>query len=281
MKTKIFFPENLYYSPRNSQIYGTFKLTPQLQTIYVAGTESGTDLQCLGTVSQTQGSSRKANIVNFKFTVSGKGAPPNNLVIDHLKHFDVENKYVDIFLYQVGQFKKLPEENIQEDFHILSKMHQKEDCNNSAVVNFCSRAFNVLSSGANWKSFESVFNHTALYSHYKEWKQYRESRKRVPIFTLDRILGVISMILLLYFVKNPGYHLMNVVDFVIENLRMLLDSLKGNPAGLKLNIHLNKLLLSCFNYHIDLWEIFLCEYGLILLIIWLFQCMKLGIGVGC
>lgn len=254
MKTKLFFPENLFNSPKSCQIYGKFTLTTQLQTIYVAGSESGKELQCLGTISRSP--SNRENIVNFKFSSN-----PNSLVVDHLKHYE-GNKYVDIFLYQPGQFKKL-QESSQEDFHILSKMHRTEDGRRNVVATFCSRAFDVLSNVADWKVMETVFNHTALYSHYKEWKTYKEARKKVPFFTLDRLLGVISMVLLLYFVKNPGYHLMNVVDFVIERLRVLLDSLKGNPAGLKLNIHLNKLLLSCFNYHIDLWEIFLCKYALL------------------
>lgn len=259
MKTKIFFPEELFHSPKNCKIYGVFTLTSQLQTIYVAGTESGEDFQCLGTVSRSQAPSSKSNIVNFKFTVTEKGAP-NNLVIEHLKHFTAAKKYIDIFIYEPSQFKKFPEESSQEDFRILSKMHQKDiSCETGSVAKFCSGILRVLSQLADSKPFESIFSHTALYSHYIEWKQYKQTRKKVPFFTLDRILGVISMILLLYFVKNPGYHLMNVVNVVIEKLRMLLDSLKGNPVGLKLNIHLNKLLLSCFNYHIDLWEIFLCE----------------------
>ncbi|KAL5276881.1 PIGQ family protein [Megaselia abdita] len=251
MKTKIFFPENLFYFPRNCEVYGSFTLTEHLQTIYVAGCESGKGLQSLGTLSKSESQGKKTNIVNFKFTAS-----PNSMIIDHLKHFNKENKFIDIFLYQSCQFNKLTESS-QEDFQILSKMHQKEESNRNVVANFCSRAFDVVLNVADWKPLETVFNHMAIYSHYKEWKQYKQARKKVPFFTLDRVLGVISMILLLYFVKNPGYHLMNVVDFVIERLRMLLDSLKGNPAGLKLNVHLNKLLLSCFNYHIDLWEIFL------------------------
>lgn len=257
MKTKIFFPENLFISPINCVIYGNYNLSKHLQTIYVAGSENGKGLERLGTISKSTSFGNRQNLVNFKFSDSGI---PKNLVIEHLKHFDAENKYIDIFLYDPCQFQKLMESN-QEDFQILSKMHQKEEVHRNAVANFCSRAFSVLSTAADCKVVESTFNHTAIYSHYKEWKEYKQARKKVPFFTLDRIFGVISMILLLYFVKNPGYHLMNVVDFVIEKLRMLLDSLNGNPAGLKLNIHLNKLLLSCFNYHIDLWEIFLCEYG--------------------
>lgn len=44
---------------------------------------------------------------------------------------------------------------------------------------------------------------------------------------------------------------------VVDNLRKLLESLKGNPVGLKLNVQLNNFLLSCFIYHVELWNTFL------------------------
>lgn len=43
----------------------------------------------------------------------------------------------------------------------------------------------------------------------------------------------------------------------MKQLQLLLDSLKGSPVGLKLNIELNNFFLGCFRYHIDLWATFL------------------------
>uniref|UniRef100_A0A1B0CRJ0 Putative n-acetylglucosaminyltransferase complex n=2 Tax=Lutzomyia longipalpis TaxID=7200 RepID=A0A1B0CRJ0_LUTLO len=44
---------------------------------------------------------------------------------------------------------------------------------------------------------------------------------------------------------------------VVYYLRGLLTSLRGSPAGLKLNVQLNHFLLKCFIYHVDLWATFL------------------------
>lgn len=40
----------------------------------------------------------------------------------------------------------------------------------------------------------------------------------------------------------------------------MLQSLQGSPIGLKLNVQLNKFLLDCFGYHVELWATFLGNY---------------------
>lgn len=51
--------------------------------------------------------------------------------------------------------------------------------------------------------------------------------------------------------------LSSIPKFVVYNVRILLSSLKGSPAGLKLNVELNNFFLNCFTYHVDLWATFL------------------------
>lgn len=55
------------------------------------------------------------------------------------------------------------------------------------------------------------------------------------------------------------------LQYVVYNVRILLNSLKGSPVGLKLNVELNNFFLNCFAYHVDLWATFLgnCDANLI------------------
>lgn len=255
MHTKIFLPENLYKYPKACKVFGKHSLTGNSQSLYVAGAQQKEDLQFLGTFSKSQSPSNPENIVNFKFAENPKSYP----TVEFLRNFNTENDYIDLFLYDPDQFEKLQDSG-SDDFQIITNMHEKEDSEDCLVIKYFSKACDLISKIADWSPIETAFNHTATYSHYQEWKQFKQTKKKNSIITLDRILGIVSMILLLYYVKNPAFHLMSAVDFIILKLRILLDSLKGNPAGLKLNVHLNELLLSCFNYHIDLWEIFICEY---------------------
>lgn len=48
-----------------------------------------------------------------------------------------------------------------------------------------------------------------------------------------------------------------IAQVIVVNLQELLESLKGSPVGLKLNIELNNFFLNFFRYHIDLWVTFL------------------------
>lgn len=69
--------------------------------------------------------------------------------------------------------------------------------------------------------------------------------------------------ILLFNLGHPDRYLMNFTEVVVDQLHTLLDSLKGSPVGLKLNVELNNFLLDCFTYHVDLWATFLGKNKLI------------------
>lgn len=50
------------------------------------------------------------------------------------------------------------------------------------------------------------------------------------------------------------------LQLIVSQLKHLLESLKGSPVGLKLNIELNNFFLGIFGYHVNLWILFLSEY---------------------
>ncbi|XP_067639700.1 uncharacterized protein PIG-Q [Eurosta solidaginis] len=107
------------------------------------------------------------------------------------------------------------------------------------------------------RHLERVMRKTFIYEHYLEWRRYRESGKRNINLALDKLVGIGVMLLLLFYITDPGDYLLATSHLVVQKLRLLLRSLKGSPIGLKLNEHLNNFLLDCFNYHIDLWAKFL------------------------
>ncbi|KAH8304192.1 hypothetical protein KR059_003430 [Drosophila kikkawai] len=103
----------------------------------------------------------------------------------------------------------------------------------------------------------SIVVHTTIYKHFKEWQSTCDTRSRPINIALDRILGVISMIILFSLATQPGDFLIQISHVVIDQLYSLLKVLEGSPIGLKLNIHLNNFFLDCFKYHIELWSTFL------------------------
>lgn len=99
----------------------------------------------------------------------------------------------------------------------------------------------------------SLFQKTSLYRHSKMWKSsFNEKRLTNGSIIFDILLGI-SLCLLLSHIQNPENYFMRLTELVLEKLRMLLNELDGSPAGLKLNVQLNKFLHSCFVYHVDLW----------------------------
>ncbi|XP_037724851.1 uncharacterized protein LOC119556610 isoform X1 [Drosophila subpulchrella] len=103
----------------------------------------------------------------------------------------------------------------------------------------------------------SIMVHTSIYKHFKEWQKTYDERSRPANIALDRILGIILMLILFSLATQPGDFLIQISHYVIDELYSLLKVLEGSPIGLKLNIHLNNFFLDCFKYHIELWSTFL------------------------
>ncbi|XP_075158604.1 phosphatidylinositol glycan anchor biosynthesis class Q [Haematobia irritans] len=107
--------------------------------------------------------------------------------------------------------------------------------------------------------FKYIFQHTVLCEHYKEWIKFRNCRKRRFNIAFDTFLGLCVMVILVFYIDSPGDYLIKASHFVVTKFRILLLSLEGSPIGLKLNVQLNKFLLKCFGYHVELWDTFLNE----------------------
>ncbi|TMW51285.1 hypothetical protein DOY81_003604 [Sarcophaga bullata] len=105
--------------------------------------------------------------------------------------------------------------------------------------------------------FVFIFHYTFLSDYYKEWLKFKKSRKRNYNIAFDTILGLCTNILLILFIENPGDYIIAASNSVVTNFRLLLQFLQGSPIGLKLNVQLNKFLLDCFGYHVELWATFL------------------------
>ncbi|XP_037813892.1 N-acetylglucosaminyl-phosphatidylinositol biosynthetic protein gpi1 [Lucilia sericata] len=105
--------------------------------------------------------------------------------------------------------------------------------------------------------FRFVFQYSVMYDYYKEWLKFKKSGKRKYNIALDILLGLCVNILLILYIENPGDYIITASNSVVTNFRLLLQSLQGSPVGLKLNVQLNKFLLDCFGYHVELWATFL------------------------
>ncbi|KAH8408942.1 hypothetical protein KR009_004215 [Drosophila setifemur] len=103
----------------------------------------------------------------------------------------------------------------------------------------------------------SVMVHTTVYKHFKEWQLTYAKGSRTTNIVLDRVMGMIFMVILFSLATKPGDFLIQISHAIIGHLYSLLKVLEGSPIGLKLNIHLNNFFLDCFKYHIELWSTFL------------------------
>ncbi|BFG01565.1 uncharacterized protein DMAD_01286 [Drosophila madeirensis] len=103
----------------------------------------------------------------------------------------------------------------------------------------------------------NIMVHTTVYKHFKEWQLICDKSSRRKNIALDRMLGILLMVIMFSLVTPPGDILIQISHGIINQLYSLLNVLEGSPIGLKLNIHLNNFFLDCFKYHIQLWSMFL------------------------
>uniref|UniRef100_A0A182QC94 Phosphatidylinositol N-acetylglucosaminyltransferase subunit Q n=1 Tax=Anopheles farauti TaxID=69004 RepID=A0A182QC94_9DIPT len=104
-----------------------------------------------------------------------------------------------------------------------------------------------------------IFRKTALYYHFTEWVECIQQKDVTAMrwtLLMDICFGVAIMSMIICF-GNPGTRFMEFAEIVVDNLLQLLQTLRGNPIGLKLNGSLNEFFFSCFSYQVDLWWMFL------------------------
>lgn len=170
-----------------------------------------------------------------------------------------------IFLYNpsvFNDFNSSDYESVHGNFLLylasIIQEERRESERKSVFENLSFLLFNVLLTLSNILStiihpVASLFQKTSLFRHSKMWKSsFNEKRLRNGSIVFDILLGV-SLCLFLNLIRNPENYFMRLTELVLDKLRMLLNELDGSPAGLKLNVQLNKFLHSCFVYHVDLW----------------------------
>lgn len=99
-----------------------------------------------------------------------------------------------------------------------------------------------------------MFSNTVTYRHCVSWRKcfVNSTHLKNGFVLLDVMLGLLVLALLTH-IRECGKHFMDLTEIIVRQLRTLLTMLEGSPVGLKLNEQLNRFLLSCFMYHVDLW----------------------------
>uniref|UniRef100_A0A182W0M0 Phosphatidylinositol N-acetylglucosaminyltransferase subunit Q n=1 Tax=Anopheles minimus TaxID=112268 RepID=A0A182W0M0_9DIPT len=109
------------------------------------------------------------------------------------------------------------------------------------------------------KGLGMMFRKTALYYHFCEWVECIQQKDANAVkwtLLVDICFGVSIMSMIIYF-GNTGTRFMEYAEIVVESLLELLQTLRGNPIGLKLNGSLSEFIFSCFSYQVELWWMFL------------------------
>ncbi|KAM7347734.1 phosphatidylinositol glycan anchor biosynthesis class Q isoform 2-T2 [Cochliomyia hominivorax] len=158
----------------------------------------------------------------------------------------------------------------KEKFKLQAEVDDVEDTFKRFVGYLIKFPFDILMSAFGFcmtqPPLKFIFKYTVMCDYYKEWWKFNRSGKRNYNIVFDAILGLCVNILLILFIENPGDYIISASNLVVTNFRLLLQSLQGSPIGLKLNVQLNKFLLDCFGYHVELWATFLSfSYQLALL----------------
>lgn len=98
-----------------------------------------------------------------------------------------------------------------------------------------------------------AFKNTVIHRHCCNWKKCLVDKRTMNGFLLLDVMLGIMFFLIMNHIQHSGRYFMDSTEFIVNELRRLLEMLDGSPAGLKLNVQLNNFLLSCFMYHVDLW----------------------------
>lgn len=267
---KIFLPKNLFYNKKESEIYGEIQITEKSISYFIISDENRNELRHLGYIVPVEKKVNKDVSVLFSYDSkysaifltklsikTSENTVPNVCIYDPQKivqlHYSKHKKCKydegsgDIrMLYDLlVSFEKKPNKKVQRQAIL------------STLLTFVWECIHSLFLLVEYPPISWGFSKLVLSEQYTKWKITKATRQRTVNIVLDKMLGIIVMVILLLFITQPGDYLIQVSHFVIQQLRYLLGALKGSPIGLKLNDHLNNFFLDCFTYHIDLWATFL------------------------
>ncbi|XP_017011723.1 uncharacterized protein PIG-Q [Drosophila takahashii] len=297
MSIKIYLPFNYYYLKKPTNLYGQVQINEDNVVAYYvleasvlefrdkAIDHASSDMRFLGSILNVDFNADQIQYLKFNmrlcFTYNSSQA---NITLVYTGITPEYLKHIKLILYEKPMLRNLfvggesvnnrPIEHNDNDssdcdFLELSRLTQpteealrnpKNSTKNSVlymltlIADFPITVFKYVVENV---FVNSIMVHTSIYKHFKEWQTTCDGRSRPANIALDRILGMILMLILFSLATQPGDFLIQISHYVIDELYSLLKVLEGSPIGLKLNIHLNNFFLDCFKYHIELWSTFL------------------------
>ncbi|XP_055914115.1 uncharacterized protein LOC129947543 [Eupeodes corollae] len=267
---KIFLPKNVFYKQKECEIFGEIQITEKSISYFVVSDENQNELRHLGYVVPLGKKINKDVSMIFSYdshhpsiylTKLNIKTPSTTVPIVCL----YDSKKI-VQLHYPDQKKCKYDQNPGDTRMLYDLLVSFQNKPNKAVsrhtilallLSFIWECIHRSFAAVEYPPICWFFKKLVLYEQYTNWKMIKSTRKRTANIILDKILGLVLMIILLLLITKPGDDLIQISHFVIQRLRQLLGALKGSPIGLKLNDHLNNFFLDCFTYHIDLWATFL------------------------
>ncbi|XP_037028421.1 uncharacterized protein LOC119068771 [Bradysia coprophila] len=270
---KIFISSELYFSSVNGYLFGYVKQFKESIAFYLLRCGSNDSNlngngQLLGAIIDNEYADGNDSSNFVQFVNGSKNILLNRVVINRTTNVPIES--VQIILYDNMKWIEASAD-LDGDVDTIN-----EDCMIKCLGLFIHddrnkiKSFDKNTAGWNIKIVQIVgfavmailnmVNKLAVVKHMMDWWHCLNGglRRKQKLWTIgsDVLAGLVILTWLIYLGK-PGQYFMQFTEFVVYNVRILLSSLKGSPAGLKLNVELNNFFLNCFTYHVDLWATFL------------------------
>jgi N-acetylglucosaminyl transferase component (Gpi1) len=272
MNVKIFIPDNIGQKP--ASLCGSYQLDGDQLKFFVTGQESD-HFKKIGTMNVQQKQSKQQMGAAFVKLSQNE----NSLALGdvYLSGNPVDVTMATVVIYDASKFQFLSHNEFCTDNEIVQllrhiKHSSRLTSKSQHVLQNLRRKFITIFTWLAWmlSPLKPLFDQTAIHQHFLEWRKclddYSFDNSKAWTLVADMLAGVCVLGFILYkgSFLEPGIRLMDFTELVVNQLRLLLQALKGSPVGLKLNVLLNNFFLDCFIYHVDLWWTFLGKFSFLL-----------------
>ncbi|KAJ6644204.1 Phosphatidylinositol N-acetylglucosaminyltransferase subunit Q [Pseudolycoriella hygida] len=275
VNVKIFISSDLYFGQASGYLFGYVTQIKESFTFYLLRhcpneKDSVSGGQLFGEIcdiSDCNDGDHTKNVTNFvRFVKGTKNLLLNQVIVNRNESVSIET--VQIILYDHIKWLEASTDCDSVDM-------KSEDCIKCLSSFICEEFHKVTSDkerGSRWNGNHlqvvafilvpllNMIKKLAVVKHMMDWYHCLNSelpkKQKLCTIAADVLAGLVILTWLIYLGK-PGQYFMQFTEIVVDNVRLLLNSLKGSPVGLKLNVELNNFLLKCFSYHVDLWATFL------------------------